>query len=393
MRSLVLLVVALAIAGCGKESTAPGGSLVFAEVSAGDYHTCAVTTGGAAYCWGHNDVGQLGIGTFDSLPHPVPEPVAGGRRFVSITTGRGHSCGLTTSGGTYCWGLNDFGELGTTAATESCTGPLPCIPVPALVSGGLRFVAVSAGATFTCAATAAGVAYCWGLDDEGELGNGTISVTGQFSPVAVAGAWTLAAIGSGDSHACAVTAAGAAVCWGANERGQLGTGNLVSETVPTPVTGGLTFATVSGGTYHSCGVTPAGAAWCWGHNHYGRLGDGSYVNQDQTSPQAVVGGLTFAAVSTGGTHTCGVTTGAAAYCWGADRYGQLGDGVADTLVHPAPEAVLGGLALTSVSAGVVHSCGLTAAGVAYCWGDNTYGALGDSTTLGRIAPVRVARQP
>ena len=150
--------------------------------------------------------------------------------------------------------------------------------------------------------------------------------------------------------------------------------------------GGLTFQSVSAGIFHSCGVTTAGEAYCWGIHGVGQLGDGidtrSYVNV----PVAVVGGLTFQSVNAG-YHSCGVTTAGEAYCWGDNDYGQLGDGTGTD--SNVPVAVVGGLTFQSVTAGQDHSCGVTTAGEAYCWGDNYYGQLGDGTFTDSNVPVRV----
>ena len=147
----------------------------------------------------------------------------------------------------------------------------------------------------------------------------------------------------------------------------------------------LTFAAVSAGSSHTCGVTPDGTTYCWGDNTFGELGDGTTTNR--TTAVRVLGGLTFASVSAGNLSTCGVTTGGAAYCWGWNGAGQLGDGT--TTNRAVPVTVLGGLTFTTLTAGLNHSCGVTTAGAAYCWGQNSHGQLGDGTTTGRNSPVAV----
>jgi len=153
------------------------------------------------------------------------------------------------------------------------------------------------------------------------------------------------------------------------------------------VLAGLSFATVSAGVDHTCGVTTAGAAYCWGNNGYGQLGDGTTT--DRTSPEAVQGGLGFASVRLGAFYSCGVTTAGAAYCWGDNSTGQLGDGT--TTSRTSPVAVTGGLSFAAVSAGLGHTCGVTTAGAAYCWGYNAFGQLGDGTTTDSHAPVHVVQ--
>ncbi len=154
------------------------------------------------------------------------------------------------------------------------------------------------------------------------------------------------------------------------------------------MTGGLTFAAVStgiGGDY-ACGLTTTGAAYCWGDNFFGQLGNGSTTSSP--APVAVAGGLSFSLVNAGRFHACGVTTGGASYCWGANGDGQVGDGT--TTNRLTPVAVSGGLAFMALAGGHYHSCGLTTGGEAYCWGSNEFGGLGDGTVTGRLTPVAVS---
>jgi alpha-tubulin suppressor-like RCC1 family protein len=192
-----------------------------------------------------------------------------------------------------------------------------------------------------------------------------------------------------------------AYCWGANEDGQLGNGATTNSSSPVVVAGALKFSAVSAGGDHTCGVTTAGVAYCWGFNYYGELGTGSTTTAPQqcssfpcsTMPVAVTGGLAFVAVSAGEQHSCGVTTSSQAYCWGFNGFGQLGNG--STTDSSSPVAV-GGFNFQSVSAGLgnhAHSCGLTTGGVAYCWGANYSGQLGNGSTTNSSTPVRVVGQP
>jgi len=247
--------------------------LTFAAVSAGDYHTCGVTTAGTAYCWGDNTHGELGDGTGTDRTSPVA--VEGGLTFASVSAGLAHTCGVTTGGAAYCWGYNADGQLGDGTGTDRTS--------PVAVLGGLTFAAVSAGGYHTCGVTTAGTAYCWG---SGLLGDGTIRITnGQTSPVAVLGGLTFASVNAGRDHTCGVRTAGMAFCWGQNLDAELGDGTTTSRTSPVAVLGGLSFARVSAGVAHTCGVTTGGAAYCWGYNAAGELGDGTTT--DRLSPVRV----------------------------------------------------------------------------------------------------------
>ena len=259
----------------------------------------------------------------------ITAPVAAGPR---LSAGYQSTCGVTTGGGAYCWGANEWAQLGN----GSLTGSL----IPSGVSGGLSFASVSVGSfhpTHTCGVTTSGAAYCWGADSLGELGNGSPTAY-SLTPVAVSGGLSFAAVSGGARFTCGVTTSGAGYCWGDNGYGALGNGSNVSNsTTPVAVVGGLSFATVSAGFGQTCGVTTSGAAYCWGNNQYGQLGIGS--TSPTLTPLAVSGGLSFASVSAGTDFTCGVTTGGAAYCWG--HPGALGNGTATSSAIPV--AVSGGL--------------------------------------------------
>jgi len=297
--------------------------------------------------------------------------------FAAVTAGGNHSCGLTAAGAPYCWGVNSEGELGNGSTTNSST--------PAAVSGGLTFAAVHAGpgSAHSCGVTTASAAYCWGYNGYGQLGNG--STSNSTVPVAVAGGLAFAVVSGGFGHSCGVTGAGAAYCWGWNFAGQLGNGSTTNSSTPVAVTGGLTFLSVSAGEYHSCGLTAAGAGYCWGDNTSGQLGNGSTTSR--SAPAAVAGGLTFVAVNAGGAHSCGLTAAGVAYCWGANSFGELGNGA--NTIDSTPVAVAGGLTFAAVRGGNDHTCGLSTAGAAYCWGDNADGELGNGTTTNSNTPVAV----
>ena len=365
------LAVTLAV-GCS-EGTGPHPALVWISVSASADHTCGVTTSGAAYCWGHNGYGAFGNGV-SSDNSAVPVAVSGGLTFRFLRAGygytpygTGYTCGLTSTGRAYCWGANDYGRLGdgsftghltpvpvtggltyagltafafhtcavTTSGGAYCWGEnsaidtsgAASITTPVAVTGGLTFASVTVGANHTCGLTTDGIAYCWGLD----LGDS--STTYRLVPTAVVGGLRFTSLTAGYAHTCGVTPSGAAYCWGDNGSGQLGDGTTASRSMPVAVAGGLTFASLSSGYFHTCGLTGRGAAYCWGSNSWGQFGDGDTTTS--LTPVAVAAGLTFASVSAGGAHTCGVTPGGAAYCWGANNLGTLGDGTTIQRLRPA----------------------------------------------------------
>jgi alpha-tubulin suppressor-like RCC1 family protein len=203
-------------------------------------------------------------------------------------------------------------------------------------------------------------------------------------------------VSAGHFHTCGVTSDNRAYCWGANFSGQLGDGTNTQRLRPMAVAGGLNFRQVLAGardrygTSHSCGVTTSYQGYCWGGNDEGQLGDGTTTQR--LKPRAVAGGLQFSGLIPGGDHTCAVTTASVAHCWGYDYYGQLGDGSPVGNAAPtrlSPFAVVGELALKAVTPGGTHTCALTTGNLAYCWGANA-GQLGDGTTDWTSTPVPVA---
>ncbi|HSG81991.1 MAG TPA: Ig-like domain-containing protein [Gemmatimonadota bacterium] len=333
----------------------------FDQVSAGLRHVCAVTSNGAAYCWKENEFGQLGDGTTDSSSTPVA--VSGGLTFGHLNGGHYHTCGVTSTNGGRCWGNNGSLRLGVLSTGETCSGE-PCSTTPRSVFGSIPFAVIAAGASHSCGVSTGGTTYCWGLNSSLQVGNDTTSFT--YLPLQVPTGGTLEQLSAYGDHNCGLRADDAVLCWGKNSWGQLGDSTRTTRAAPLVVKGGHAWTMVSAGSEHTCGVATDGLTYCWGQNLYGQLGDGTQT--ERTAPVPVQGGLTFASVSAGAQHTCAVTEGGMAYCWGEGSSGQLGDGLAEDTTEPV--MVAGGLAFRSVSAGFRRTCGVTTLGGLYCWGDN-----------------------
>lgn len=324
----------------------------------------------------------IALGCREDIESPTsPEPAPGlapsataALTFSAISAGGNHSCALVSDGRAYCWGSNLDGQLGDGTNTDRLT------PTP--VAGGLRFLQISAGAGHTCGITRSERAYCWGA---GPLGSNVGSST---TPRAVAGDRRFRNVNAGNNHTCAVTPSDVGFCWGLNNGfGQLGTGGGFSAT-PARIAGRLRWRRVTAGGQYSCGVTTDDRAYCWGFN----VGP---------TPVAVEGGLRFRQVVAGGggftdaqrtesdlPHACGVTTADRAYCWDYGSEGQLGDGTR-TFRTRTPVAVAGSRRWRQVIAGSYHTCGVTMADRAFCWGLNQTGANGDGSTAMSTKPVRV----
>jgi len=348
-------------------------------LSAGAGHTCYVNPRGVASCWGSNSDGELGNGTTNDSRQP--SVVHGSFLFVSISAGFGHTCGVTASAKAFCWGDNASGELGSDA------GEAARLPVP--VSGGLQFVAVSAGFNHSCGLTTNGAAYCWGDNEYGQLGTGNKAA--GITPAPVAGGHSFRSVRAGTLFTCGIATAGGAFCWGTNAQGRLGNDSNTDSLIPVPVSGGLNFVSITLGDGHACGVTANGQGYCWGYNEYGQLGNGS--DSSSLVPSLVAGGLTFEFLSAGKTFSCGLTREGAPHCWGWGVDAVVATEADIPANIPAPVFGSRGLVFKAVSTGQVHACGLTAVGEVYCWGTNKYGQLGNGSKDDSVRPIPVSPQP
>ncbi len=263
-------------------------------VAVGDYHSCAIVTGGAVKCWGNNGGGQLGDGSL--LQRLTPVAVSGlASGVIAIAAGGAHTCALTSGGGVKCWGVNNNGQLGDNTTTQRSTP----VNVSGLSSG---VVAITAGEFHTCAVTSAGLVKCWGFNSNGQLGDNTN--TQRPAPVAVSGiASGATAVAAGYTHTCALVSGGVK-CWGLNSNGQLGDSTQTQRLTPVDVTG-LTsgVASITAGASHACARLTGSGVQCWGLNQYGELGDGTFADRwAPVSVPSLTSGIT--SIVAGARHTC-----------------------------------------------------------------------------------------
>lgn len=355
----------------------------FVSVSAGRGHTCAITTTARVYCWGANDHGQLGNNSTD--PSSVPVQLSSTERFVVVSAGTAYTCGVTDTGTGYCWGDNSMMELGNANA-----GKVSLVPVRVAGIEQLSGISTSDMAQ-SCALKSDGTPYCWGYNRFGAVGNG--STADERTAITVIGGLRFLQLDAGYMRTCGISDVGAAYCWGRGGTAQLGNASFEFEmctnrpcaTSPVPVQGNLSFAMISTGATHTCGVSTNWEAYCWGWNEHGQLGTGS---QDSSMiPEHVAGVQRFASISVASRHSCAVTPESEAYCWGENVDGALGN--SSTINSSIPVAVAGGHKFEEVSAGHSHSCGLSSEGAAYCWGNNAMGQLGNGDWVGTAIPTPV----
>jgi alpha-tubulin suppressor-like RCC1 family protein len=355
-----------------------------ASIDTGDSNVCAVGVDGTAWCWGPNQYGQLGTG--DTATAMVPRAAAEGYLFskVSVSTGGAFSCGIATTGAAYCWGNQEGGRLGD--GTMGASGSYVTSPVP--VSGGHTFIDIAAGGDHACAVATGGAAYCWGHNEQGQLGTG--STTNSAVPVAVTGGLTFRSITTHQMVSCGITGDGTGYCWGYGDNHNLGNGSTSSTNAPTPISGGLHFSSLSLGLLSACGVEVSGDGYCWGSNGVGELGIGSFTPSESLVPVKVVDGHRWSVVSAGIFVTCGATTGDEGFGWGGNVFGERGTGSYPAPDVASPMPISGGLLFQSIDADWV-SCGV-ASGIAYCWGPGAYGSIGDGTGEDRGVPTPAAGQ-
>ena len=329
-----------------------GPTLRWTAVDAGDGNACALTTDGEPMCWGSNIGYKLGYGVIFTFT-ASPQPVLGQHRFTSISTGFQHSCGIDADSTAWCWGANGDGQLGSGA-------PGTATPEPQRVASENRWkFIVAAGHGGTCAIAADDVPYCWGHNDFYQLGRPPQSVAPEILPWGDGPATRL--ISKDHFVSCLVLVNGEGWCSGQRN----GSGSW--QHAPAQIAGGYRFRSIATGQYHSCGVTHAGVTYCWGSTWgTGSLGTGSLDEDHQSEPVPVQGGPEFTVLTAGVYHTCGLTAEGVAYCWGGNASGQLGSFHANA--SAVPIRVSTPHVWRSISAGGYGTCGITPDDEMFCWG-------------------------
>lgn len=345
----------------------PPTQAVFTTLASGTSHTCGLDADGHAWCWGGGRWGQTGSGNGTGSHNP--RRVAGDLTFASISAEQNLTCALTPAGEAYCWGWNLRGSVGDGTTTQR--------NAPTRVQGGHTFVEVSAGGDHGCGRTANGRVYCWGRNSTGQIGDGT--TTDRPAPVQVGGDHHFVAVEVGYQHSCGIDDDGRALCWGYGQNGALGVGNSQSRSLPTPVTGNHRFNRLQAAGYGTCAITPAGEGYCWGD---------SGMATSSANPLPLSATLRFTGAHPAWGFGCGVAEDGQGLCWGNNSYGVLGDGTS-THRRGQPGPVSGDHTFTQIAPGWYHACALDQDGAAWCWGNNGDGQIGDGTTFPRWTPTAV----
>lgn len=369
------LTTSLSVA-CGDSPAEPPvpGALRFTDISAGYLHTCALTAVGTVYCWGESVAGALGDGSRTSSL--VPRAAVATPPFAALDAGAGHNCALTREGAAWCWGQNDEGQLG------DGTFVIRDRPVP--VAGALRFTAVSAGHAHSCALVADGTVWCWGDNGRGQLGSGAAGGKSAV-PIRVSTDLRFARVVAGYYQTCGLDTDGRAYCWGQNDEGQIGDGTMEQRSTPVTVSGDHRFSDLDTGDRFVCGVEN-GAVWCWGINRWGELGEGG---SSPTPKRVETPGSSRVATSMGSStiralqpFACAVT-GTEIGCWGGAVRALRSPG------SPAFSILAGAPRPRAVAVGASQVCILDPSGYAWCGGGNFAGQLGDGTRTDRATLTAV----
>lgn len=380
--------------------------LTWRMVSATYLHACAIANDETVYCWGRNNVGQLGDGSTTDRSAPVPvkkDGVLSGKTILQVAAAGDHSCVLASDNWVYCWGEGGGGRLGNGSTSSSS---VPVAVQRGAIPNGVTIRHITVGYHYTCAIASDHKAYCWGQNQFGQLGSGH---TDQYrtTPVAVSMSGELAGktmrqIAGGGYHTCAIASDNNAYCWGYGGNGQLGNGTGGQSRVPVPVLQGATVGSstpgrakarhITAGLYHSCIIGADGRPYCWGHGGEGRLGNGS--TNGSSVPVAVLlpSSVLVRHIAAGMEHTCAAGLDGRAYCWGNGGAGQLGNSATGHSLTPVAASLassLNGKRVQLVAAANGYSCGLTTDGMLHCWGDNAHGRLGNNTTSASSVAVAV----
>ena len=362
----------------------------YIAIDAGGWHTCALSTDRQLYCWGWNRHGQLGTG--DDTDRAVPTPVAGlPGEVVAVAAGMAHTCAVLVDGSVHCWGWNAYGQVDGQAAADALR--------PQRISAAEPAKGVAAGWTHSCALGRAAVVSCWGRSQVARTGRVR---AGVYAPAPVEGVPRgVTELVAGAAHSCARVPYQGLSCWGDNQHWQLGSELRDWDALPVPDARlGAQLAHLAAGFYHTCAVSgaEARAVHCWGGNRFGQLGRKACA---RAIPPGPVEGLdaSIAWLAAGEGHSCALVAGGkAVLCWGDNRHGQLGTGDGISSERPRRVAGLAGRAI-AISAGRGHSCALGESGAIQCWGANRWGQLGDGGTQaatrprGIAAPTRRTRAP
>jgi len=338
-------------------------------------YTCVVMDNNEMKCWGRGGMGYLGNGNSDGSFIPV-NVLMDGRDAIETSPDGHHTCMLLSNGSLSCWGEDSSGQLG-----HGHSGGWWDEPHEYVSLGNNAAVTVVTGLHHTCAIADDTNLWCWGRNDNGQVGNGDESGANVDSPMQInlpAGRSPVS-INAGADATCIVLDNGSGMCWGLNMDGHLGDGTYNNRNTPTSISvlpENRSLIAMDVGFKHTCGILDDGSVSCWGNNTHGQFGDGT--NNQSTFPRAasLPSGRTAISIDAGSHHTCAILDDSSAYCWGRNDYGQLGDGTTNNSTVPVRVSMPPGLGVAEITTGNYHSCAIANNASVYCWGAHGEGGLG-----------------
>ncbi|MDZ4263272.1 MAG: hypothetical protein U1B30_13190 [Pseudomonadota bacterium] len=348
--------------------------------SAGNNHSCAIRLDKSLWCWGDNSNDQLG---HNSAKQTSPSQVDNSKQWLSVSASDQFTCALKEDQSLWCWGKNDKSQFGNGATTKATT--------PLLISSGWK--AMATGQAHGCAIKTDNTLWCWGDNSYGQIGNGTTINQPTPFQVTTASITTWSAVTTGHQHSCAIALSDKSLwCWGNNETGQLGINSTAHQPRPVKISHTTGWFKAAAGESHTCAIDAAGISHCWGFNNYGQVGNG--FSTDIKLARLFDSSINWRNIASGYNHSCGLKGSVAPYtlwCGGVNGYGQVGTGSTSsqaTLVQL--RANKSGTLIAdweSLSTGANHSCAIAITGAShplFCWGDNSRGQLGDNATLSNV---------
>jgi alpha-tubulin suppressor-like RCC1 family protein len=368
-----------------------GSATNWSVVSAGEAHTCGIQLDNTLWCWGNGSNGELGNGGTTSQTSPVK---IGSASWSEVDVDGGTSCGIQTSGRLYCWGTNDLGQAGINSVVTPQTSPVQVLKSAADGAGNYTdWVSIELGFSFACGTRPSKDIYCWGKNQFGQLGQGnTNQGTAQNRPFLVPNTlptslgttWATNGLTTGDSHMCSTMSNGRMACWGKNDDGQLGDTTTTLRSSPTQVTGGVTtWAKAEAGSWATCAIRTAGTLYCQGYNGTGAIGDNTITTPRATPVQDATLATTWSSVTGGRNFACGTQTDQTLWCWGESIDGELAQSAI------APPQIGSTNTWNSASASSSHACASRSDGTLWCWMDNSYGQLGTNDFTRYDVPTQV----
>jgi len=403
--------------------------ITFSQISAGGFHSMALSSTGDIYTWGNNEFGELGNNSTVDLSSPTKISVSG-VKFKAVSAGNYHSMALSTTGELYTWGYNSYGQLGNNSKTR--------LNIPTNITvDGVCFQKISAGDNHSVALSTTGDVYTWGYGLDGRLGNGSSTNTliptiidingGEIIEISAGGSNTAAINSNGQLYTCgdnlngqigdntiedkltftlisgslyedveygnnicmAINPDGKIYTWGNNNYGQLGNGTYIDKHIPTKmISKGEKFNTFSTSLYSTSAISISGKLYVSGRNLDGLLGDGGDLTTTNTPKLVKIKSVFTKDFSAGNNYAVEINESGEIYSWGYNNCGQLGDGTTETKYTRTKINVVGTY-FQKVSAGHDHTIALSESGDIYAWGENEYGQLGDNTTIDKLEPVKI----